>query len=161
MPARTGLRTFAGTTPEPDVLLSFHRDISVNRLSAPLAGQADLRVGGLQGSDSVSTRHPPLKPLPDPIPLKIQFPSSKPCSSPQRAASPSGLEEAGQPQIPADADEKAAELVAERAPRFAKDEGITDQRSSAPRRPHPSNTAAAQSQTGAPVRKPDPPGHLI
>ena len=101
------------------------------------------------------------KPLPDPIPLKIQFPSSKPCSSPQRAASPSGLEEAGQPQIPADADEKAAELVAERAPRFAKDEGITDQRSSAPRRPHPSNTAAAQSQTGAPVRKPDPPGHLI
>jgi hypothetical protein len=45
----------------------------VNRLFAPLAGQADLRVGGLQGSDSVSTRHPPLKPLPDPIPLKIQF----------------------------------------------------------------------------------------
>ncbi|MBM3852494.1 MAG: hypothetical protein FJ399_04990, partial [Verrucomicrobia bacterium] len=39
-----------------------------------LAGQADLRVGGLQGPDSVFTRHPPLKPLPDPIPLKIQFP---------------------------------------------------------------------------------------
>jgi hypothetical protein len=72
----TAIRTFAGTTPEPDVLLSFRRDISVNRLFAPLAGQADLRVGGLQGSDSVSTRHPPLKPRPDPIPLKIQFPSS-------------------------------------------------------------------------------------
>ncbi len=39
--------------------------------------QPDLRVGGLPGSDSVSTRHPPLKPLPDPIPLKIQFPISR------------------------------------------------------------------------------------
>jgi len=64
----TAIRTFAGATPESDVLLSFCRDIFVNRLLAPLAGQTDLRVGGLQGSDSVSTRHPPLKPLPDPIP---------------------------------------------------------------------------------------------
>ena len=35
-----------------------------------------MRVGGHQGSDSVSISHPPLKPLPDPIPLKIQFPIS-------------------------------------------------------------------------------------
>lgn len=74
--ATTDLRTFAGTAPESDELLSFRRDIFVNRLFAPLVGQAALRVGGLQGSDSVSTRHPPLKPLPDPIPLKIRFPSS-------------------------------------------------------------------------------------
>ena len=60
-----------------------------------------------------------------------------------------------------DADEKAAELAAERAPRFAKYEGITGHRSSAPTRPYPSTTAAAQPQTGAPVRKPDQPGHLI
>ena len=38
------------------------------------AGQADLGVRILWGPDSASTRHPPLKPLPDPIPLKIQFP---------------------------------------------------------------------------------------
>ncbi len=35
-----------------------------------------MRLGGLQGSDSVSTRHPPLKPLPDPSPLKIEFPTT-------------------------------------------------------------------------------------
>ncbi len=57
-------------------ICSFSRDVFVNRLFAPLAGQADLRVGGLQGADSVSTRHAPLKPFPDPIPLKIQFPTS-------------------------------------------------------------------------------------
>ena len=74
MTATTDLRTFAGAAPESDELLSFCRDIFVNRRFAPLAGQADLRVGGLQGSDSVSTQHPPLKPLPDPIPLKIEFP---------------------------------------------------------------------------------------
>jgi len=33
----------------------------------------DFLPAGLRGSDSVSTRHPPLQPLPDPIPLKIQF----------------------------------------------------------------------------------------
>lgn len=32
---------------------------------------------GLQGSDSVSTRHPALEPLPNPIPLKIRFPTNK------------------------------------------------------------------------------------
>ncbi|MFM9953725.1 MAG: DUF167 domain-containing protein [Opitutaceae bacterium] len=35
-----------------------------------------MRVGGHQGSDSVSVSHPPHKPLPDPIPLKIQSPIS-------------------------------------------------------------------------------------
>ena len=82
MTATTDLRTFAGAAPESDELLSFRRDIFINRRFAPLAGQADLRVGGLQGSDSVSTQHPPLKPLPDPIPLKIQFPISKPLPDP-------------------------------------------------------------------------------
>ncbi len=77
MTATTDLRTFAGAAPESDELLSFCRDIFVNRRFAPLAGQPDLSVGGLQGSDSVSTQHPPLKPLPDPIPLKIQFPIGK------------------------------------------------------------------------------------
>jgi len=47
VPATTGLRTFAGAAPESDVLLSFRRNISVNRLLAPLAGQEDLSVGGL------------------------------------------------------------------------------------------------------------------
>ena len=47
-----------------------------NWLFGAQTGQTGLRVGGLQGSDSVSARHPPLKPLPDPIPLKIQFPVS-------------------------------------------------------------------------------------
>ena len=70
------IRTFAGAAPESAEPLSFRRDIFVDRLFAPLAGQADLSVGGLQGSDSVSTRYPPLKLLPDPIPPKIQFPSS-------------------------------------------------------------------------------------
>lgn len=72
----TATRTFAGVKPESDVVLSFRRDILVNRGFAPLADQADLRVGGLQGSESVSARHPPLTPLPDAIPLKIQFPPS-------------------------------------------------------------------------------------
>jgi len=40
------------------------------------AGQTVVRVGGHQGSDSVSIIHPLLKPLPDPIPLKIQSPIS-------------------------------------------------------------------------------------
>jgi len=74
--ATADLRTFAGAAPESDLLLSFCRDIFINRIFAPLAGQPDLRVGELQGSDSVSIRHSPLKPLPDPIPLKIQFPVS-------------------------------------------------------------------------------------
>ncbi len=77
VPATTDLRTFAGAAPESDELLSFGRVIFVNRLFTPLAGRANLRLGGLQGSDSVSTQHPPLKPLPDPIALKIQFPSSQ------------------------------------------------------------------------------------
>ena len=76
MTATTDLRTFACAAPESDELLSFCRGIFVNRLFAPLAGQPGLKLGGLQGSDSVSTRHPPLIPLPDPIPLKIQFPAS-------------------------------------------------------------------------------------
>jgi hypothetical protein len=48
----------------------------VNRLFGAQTGQTGLKLGGLQGSDSVPTRHP-LKPLPDPIPLKIQFPIGK------------------------------------------------------------------------------------
>lgn len=43
-------------------------------LFAPLSGQADLSFRELPGADSASARHPPLKPLPDLIPLKIQFP---------------------------------------------------------------------------------------
>ena len=76
VPIPTDRRTFASAAPELDELLSFCRDSFVNGLFGPLTGQADLRVGGLRGSDSVSTRHPPLKPLSDPIPLKIQFPIS-------------------------------------------------------------------------------------
>ena len=64
----TDLRTFAVAAPEPVELLSFRWDIVVNRLLAPLAGQADLRVGGLKGADSVSSRNPPFEPLPDPTP---------------------------------------------------------------------------------------------
>jgi len=45
----TDLRTFAGAAPESDESLSFRRDIFVDRRFAPLAGQADSRVGGLQG----------------------------------------------------------------------------------------------------------------
>ena len=74
--APTDFRTFAGAVPESDELLSFRRDSFVNWFCAPLTGQADLRVGGLQWSDSVSTQYPPLKSLPDPIPLKIQSPIS-------------------------------------------------------------------------------------
>ena len=76
VPIPTDRRTFASAAPELDELLSFCRDSFVNGLFGPLTGQADLRVGGLQGSDSVSSRNPPLKPLPDPIPLKIEFPTS-------------------------------------------------------------------------------------
>ena len=65
---------FANAPSKPNELLKFRREICVNRLFTLLAGLMDLRAGGLQGSDSVSTGHPPLKPLPDPIPLKIQFP---------------------------------------------------------------------------------------
>ena len=77
MTASTDVRISANPPSKSDKLSSFCRNIFVNRLFAPQAGQADLRVGGLRGSDSVSTRHPPLKPLPDPIPLKIQFPISR------------------------------------------------------------------------------------
>ena len=45
----TDLRTFAVAAPEFDELLSFRRVIFVNRHFAPLAGQADFRVGVLQG----------------------------------------------------------------------------------------------------------------
>ena len=76
MTASTDVRISANPPSKSDKLSSFCRNIFVNRLFAPQAGQADLRVGGLRGSDSVSTRHPPLKPLSDPIPLKIQFPIS-------------------------------------------------------------------------------------
>ena len=76
MTVTTDLRTFAVAAPESDELLSFRRDIFVNRRFAPLAGQTVVRVGGHQGSHSVSIGHPPLKPLPDPIPLKIQSPIS-------------------------------------------------------------------------------------
>ncbi len=74
--ATTDVRTSACAGPTSGELSSFCRGVLVNRLFAPLVGQAGLRVGGLQGSDSVSTRHPPVQPLPDPIPLKIQFPFS-------------------------------------------------------------------------------------
>ena len=62
VPATPDLRTFAGAAPESDELLSIGQDIFVNLLFAPLAGQADLRVRGLEAPDSASTRHPPLKP---------------------------------------------------------------------------------------------------
>ena len=62
VPGTPDLRTFAGAAPESDAWLSFCRDIFVNRHFAPRAGQAALRVGGLQGSDSVSTRTLPLNP---------------------------------------------------------------------------------------------------
>ena len=74
--ATTNRRTFAVAAPESEALLSFRRDLFVNRLFAPQTGQTVVRVGGHQGSDSVSISHPPLKPLPDPIPLKIQSPIS-------------------------------------------------------------------------------------
>ena len=62
VPATPDLRTFAGAAPESEAWLSFCRDIFVNRDFAPRARQATLRVGGLQGSDSVSTRTLPLNP---------------------------------------------------------------------------------------------------
>ena len=65
---------FANVPSKPNELLKFRREICVNRLFALLAGLMGLRSGGPKGSNSVSTGHPPLKPLPDPIPLKIQFP---------------------------------------------------------------------------------------
>ena len=65
--AHVGTSACAG--PKSDKLLSLCRGIYVNRPFAPRAGQPDLRVGGLQRSDSVST-------LPDPIRLNIQFPPS-------------------------------------------------------------------------------------
>ncbi|MSU53970.1 MAG: dehydrogenase, partial [Opitutaceae bacterium] len=77
MIAATDVRISDNPPSRPDELLSFRLGIFVNRLCAPLTGQADLRVGGLQGSESVSTQYPPLKPLSDPIPLKIQSPISK------------------------------------------------------------------------------------
>ena len=77
MTVTTDLRTFAVAAPESDELLSFRRDIFVNRRFASLAGQTVVKVGGHQGSDSVSIGHPPLKSLPDPIPLKIRSPISQ------------------------------------------------------------------------------------
>ena len=64
-------RTFAGATPESDESLSFRREIRVKRLFAPLAAEADLRVGGSQGYDSVAARAPrnllPAQPPEDPV----------------------------------------------------------------------------------------------
>ena len=70
---------------ESDGLLNFRSEIFVDRLFPPQTGQTVVRVRGHQGSDSVSISHPPLKPLPESIPLKIQSPISNsrdraPCS---------------------------------------------------------------------------------
>ncbi len=70
MTAKSKVRSSACAAPDSDELLSFRRDTFVHRLFAQLAGQADLRFGGLQGSDSYSNRHP-LKPLPDPQPVEV------------------------------------------------------------------------------------------
>jgi len=74
--AATDVRISANPPSKSDGLLNFRPEIFDNRLFAPQTGQTVVRVGGHQGSDSVSISHPPLKPLPDPIPLKIQFPIS-------------------------------------------------------------------------------------
>ena len=71
------LQTFANAASDLDELLSFPRALFLNRLLAPLTGQPKLKVGGLQGSDSVFTLHPPRNPLWDPIPLKAQLPFSR------------------------------------------------------------------------------------
>jgi len=55
----TAIQTLAGATPESDESLGFRREIFVSRLLAPLAAQADWRVRGLQGSDSVYTWRAP------------------------------------------------------------------------------------------------------
>ena len=56
----------ADTPRKPNVIfiLTDRSEIFVNRLFAPQTGQTVVRVGGHQGSDSVSISHPPLKPLP-------------------------------------------------------------------------------------------------
>ncbi|MCX6940639.1 MAG: carboxypeptidase-like regulatory domain-containing protein, partial [Verrucomicrobia bacterium] len=77
MIAATDVRISANPPSQSDGLLNFRSEIFVNRLFAPQTGQTVVRVRGHQGSDSVSVSHPPLKPLPDPIPLKIQSPISK------------------------------------------------------------------------------------
>ena len=68
MTATTDLPTFSCAAPESDELLSFRRDSFGNRRFAPPTGQTVVRVGGHPGSDFVSTGHPLLKALPNPIP---------------------------------------------------------------------------------------------
>ena len=77
MIAATDVRIPVNPPSKSDGLLNFRSEIFVNRLFEPQTGQTVVRVRGHQGSDSVSVSHPPLKPLPDPIPLKIQSPISR------------------------------------------------------------------------------------
>ena len=68
MTATTDLPTFSCAVPESDGLLSFLRDIVVNRRFAPQTGQTVVRVGEHPGSDFVSISRSHLQPLLDPIP---------------------------------------------------------------------------------------------
>ena len=77
MIAATDVRIPVNPPSKSDGLLNFRSEIFVNRLFEPQTGHTVVRVRGHQGSDSVSVSHPPLKPLPDPIPLKIQSPISR------------------------------------------------------------------------------------
>ena len=77
MIAATDVRIPINPPSKSDGLLNFRSEIFVNRLFEPQTGHTVVRVRGHQGSDSVSVSHPPLKPLPDPIPLKIRSPISQ------------------------------------------------------------------------------------
>ena len=83
---RTVARISANPPSNSDGWLSFRPVIFVIRLFGAQAGWAGLKLGGQQGSVSVSTRHP-LKPLPDPVPLKIRLPFSPPSTAPSSTSS--------------------------------------------------------------------------
>lgn len=76
MIATTFVRISASAPSESDELLSFRLGFFVNRLFRAQADQAGLSMGDYRGLESVSTRHPPLEPLLDPIPQKIRLPIS-------------------------------------------------------------------------------------
>ncbi len=70
MTAANDVRISDNHPPRLGKFLSFRLGRFVNPLGAPPAVQAGLKIGGLQGSDSGATRHPPLKHLR----LKIRLP---------------------------------------------------------------------------------------
>ena len=96
--AATDVRFSANPPSKSAGLLNLRSEIFVNWLFAQPTGQTVVRVGGHQGSDSVSISHPPLEPLPDPIPLKFQSPISKSCSGPRVATCKRGA--TAEPQTP-------------------------------------------------------------